>query len=311
MKVRVKQFDFIIQVEDVGQRLDQYLTGSLSQFSRSQIQSLIKQGFITINGQPGKANYRIKEGEQISVNVPPLRKVELTPEKIDLNVVYQDDDIAVINKPQGMVVHPAAGNHTGTLVHALLYHCDSLSGINGEIRPGIVHRLDKDTSGLLVIAKNDFAHHSLSKQIQNKEVSRIYYAITEGNWKEDVGIISAPIGRSPHDRKKMAVVKGGRQAVTHYRVLERFNTHTYMELTLDTGRTHQIRVHLSYLGHPIIGDPVYGRRIQKFKLRGQALHAAILILTHPRTGERITFRAPVPEYFDNILELLRNKSKNM
>lgn len=307
----MKQFDFIIQTEDVGQRLDQYLSSKLSQFSRNHIQLLIKQGRITLNAQPVKANHRIKMGEQILVEVPPLRRIELIPEKIDLNIVYQDDDIAVINKPQGMVVHPAAGNLTGTLVHALLYHCDTLSGINGEIRPGIVHRLDKDTSGLLVVAKNDFAHHSLSKQIQNKEVSRIYHAITEDNWKEDEGTISAPIGRNPEDRKKMAVVKGGRQAITHFRVLERFGVYTYLELTLETGRTHQIRVHLNYLGHPIIGDPVYGRRNQKFNLKGQALHAAMLIFTHPRTGERVSFRAPVPEYFGNVLELLRKKSNNL
>jgi 23S rRNA pseudouridine1911/1915/1917 synthase len=305
----VKQFEFTVKPEDAGQRLDRYLAGNLSQYSRHYIQILISEGRITLNAKPAKANHRLKQGERILVDIPPERKIELIPEKIDLDIVYQDDDLAVINKPQGMVVHPAAGNHSGTLVNALLYHCDSLSGINGKIRPGIVHRIDKDTSGLLVIAKNNFAHLNLSQQIQNKEVVRIYHAITEDNWIEDQGTISAPIGRSPTNRKKMAVVKGGRKAVTHYKVLERFGSHTYLELTLETGRTHQIRVHLNYMGRPIVGDPVYGRRNQKFNLRGQALHAIRLTLTHPRTKEQMTFHAPLPRYFENLLETLRKKNE--
>jgi len=301
----VKQYRFVTDQGNIGQRLDLYLVENLPQYSRNYIQNLIKEGKVSIHDKPAKANYRIKPGDLISVVIPPLRKVEIVPENISIDIIYQDDDIAVINKPQGMVVHPAAGNYSGTLVNALLYHCNSLSGINGEIRPGIVHRLDKDTSGLLVIAKNDFAHQCLSQQLQDKEMSRIYHAIAEGIIQEDTGTISAPIGRSLKDRKKMAVVNGGREAITHFRVLERFKSHTYLELALETGRTHQIRVHLKYIGHPVVGDPVYGRHKQLFNLKGQALHAYQLSLTHPRTNERMTFYAPLPAYFEGILKILR------
>lgn len=307
MRFEVKEFDFIIEAQEAGQRLDRYLSKNIEEYSRSAIQTIIREGNVTINDRIGKSNYRLKQGDKISVSVSPLSKPQLIPENIHLDIIYQDDDIAVINKPQGMVVHPAAGNYSGTLVNALLYHFDSLSTINSEFRPGIVHRIDKDTSGLLVIAKNNFSHLSLAKQIQNREVVRVYHAITEDNWKEDEGTISAPIGRSLADRKKMAVIEDGRQAVTHYRVLERFGSHTYMELKLETGRTHQIRVHLSHLKRPIIGDPVYGRRKQMFNLKGQALHALKLTLTHPRNNEIMTFHAPLPEYFEKLLELLRKK----
>lgn len=307
MRFEVKKFDFIVEAQEAGQRLDRYLSKNIEEYSRSAIQTIIREGKVTINDRVGKSNYRLKQGDKISVTVPPLSKPQLIPENIHIDIIYQDDDIAVINKPQGMVVHPAAGNYSGTLVNALLYHFDSLSTINSEFRPGIVHRIDKDTSGLLVIAKNNFSHLSLAKQIQNREVVRVYHAITEDNWKEDEGTISAPIGRSLADRKKMAVIEDGRQAVTHYRVLERFGSHTYMELKLETGRTHQIRVHLSHLKRPIIGDPVYGRRKQMFNLKGQALHALKLTLTHPRTNEIMTFHAPLPEYFEKLLELLRKK----
>ncbi len=303
----MKRFEFIIEAQDAGQRLDKYLTENILEYSRSYIQTLIKEGNVTINEKAINANHRLKQGERVSVFIPTIPKLELIPERIHLDFIYQDDDIAVINKPQGMVVHPAAGNYSGTLVNALLYHCDSLSTINSELRPGIVHRIDKDTSGLLVIAKNNFSHLCLAKQLQNREIIRVYHTITEDNWKEDEGTISAPIARSSADRKKMAVVEGGRKAITHYRVLERFGSHTYLELTLETGRTHQIRVHLNYMKRPIIGDPVYGRRKQMFNLKGQALHALKLTLTHPRTNELMTFYAPLPEYFEKLLELLRKK----
>ncbi len=304
-----KQFDLIVEDEETGQRLDHYLSNKLSQFSRNRIQTLIKQGNVSLNSKPVKANHRMKLGDRIQIEIPAPQKLDVLPEEIKLDIIYEDSDIAVINKPQGMVVHPAVGNYNGTLVNALLYHCEELSGINGKIRPGIVHRIDKDTSGVLVVAKNDFAHLNLSKQIQNKTVARIYLAVAEDNIKTDEGTISAPISRNPGDRKKMAVVKGGRQAVTHYKVLERFGNYTYLELALETGRTHQIRVHLNHLGNPIVGDPVYGRRNQKFSLEGQALHACKLILTHPRTGEHMTFEAPLPDYFVNLLTVLRNSAK--
>jgi 23S rRNA pseudouridine1911/1915/1917 synthase len=304
----METFHLTASPDDAGKRLDQYLAINLSQYSRNHFQNLIREGMVTVNDKPVKSNHRVKAGELIQVVIPPPKETEILPEKIELDIVYEDRDIAVINKPQGMVVHPAVGNYTGTLVNALLYHCDELSGINGEIRPGIVHRIDKDTSGLLVIAKNDFAHRILADQIQKKEVARIYHAIAEGNIKQDSGTIRAPIGRNPVDRKKMAVVAGGRNAVTHYRVLERYSQYTYLELRLETGRTHQIRVHLSHMGHPIVGDPAYSRRNQRFDLAGQALHAARLILTHPRTGEQMEFTAPLPGYFIRLLEILRRKT---
>ena len=306
---QTNQFDYIVEDDEVGLRLDHYLSSKLDQFSRNHLQILIKQGNISLNSKPVKPNYRMKLGDRIQVEIPAPEKLDILPEEIALDIIYEDGDIAVINKPQGMVVHPAVGNYNGTLVNALLYHCDELSGINGKIRPGIVHRIDKDTSGVLVVAKNDFAHLNLSKQIQNKTAARIYLAIAEDNIKTDEGTISAPISRNPGDRKKMAVVRGGRQAVTHYKVLERFGNYTYLELELETGRTHQIRVHLNHLGHPIIGDPLYGRRNQKFNLVGQALHAYKLILAHPRTGEQMTFEAPLPDYFVNLLTILRNTAK--
>ena len=301
-----EQYGFVVKEGESGQRLDQYLSNKLSQYSRNHLQILIKQGNISLNSGSVKAKHRIKTGDHILVVIPSPQKLDVLPEKIDLDIIYEDDDIIAVNKPQGMVVHPAVGNHKGTLVNALLYHCDKLSGINGKIRPGIVHRIDKDTSGVLVVAKNDFAHLNLSKQIQNKTISRIYLAITEGSLKTDNGTISAPIGRNPVNRKKMAIVEGGRQAVTNYRVLERFDAYTYLELTLETGRTHQVRVHLSHMGHPIIGDPVYGSRKQKFKLAGQALHASKLGIIHPRTNKEMTFHAPLPEYFVKQLKILQN-----
>ncbi len=295
--------------EDNGRRLDQYLAEKLPQYSRNHFQKFIRNGLVTVDAGPAKANHRIRAGERIVVVLSPPKEIRVVPENIDLNIVYEDGDIAVINKPQGMVVHPAPGHESGTLVNALLYHYDELSDLNGKFRPGIVHRIDKDTSGLLVIAKNNFAHSRLAEQLQKKEVSRQYLALAEDNIKQDSGTICAPMGRNPANRKKMAVVASGRNAVTHFRVLERFGFCTYLECKLETGRTHQIRVHLSHIGHPIMGDPLYGRHHQKFSLDGQALHAARLSLIHPRTGKYMEFSAPLPDYFEKLLKILRQQSK--
>jgi 23S rRNA pseudouridine1911/1915/1917 synthase len=285
-------------------RLDVFLAEN-SNLTRSGIKNLIEQGKITVNGGPAKAGGKITGGDIVRVRLIPSHPVELEPQDIPINIVYQDGDIAVINKTQGMVVHPAVGNEQGTLVNALLFNIKDLSGINGEIRPGIVHRLDKDTSGLLVIAKNNEAHLALSEQIKTKQAKRIYRALVDGNLKQDEGVIDLPIGRHPTDRKKMAVVKTGRHAVTHYRVLERFKGYTYVECALETGRTHQIRVHMKHLGHPVAGDGKYGRAQNSLGHKGQLLHAYRLGLFHPVTGEYMEFEAPLPEYFESALKKLR------
>lgn len=303
----MKEIRLTTTEESAGQRIDVFLASQLPEYSRSYLQDLIKQGNATINGNKVKANYKVKPGEEITLSIPPAKQLEIEPERIELDIIYEDNDIAVINKPQGMVVHPAPGNYSGTLVNALLYNCRQLSSINGVIRPGIVHRLDKDTSGLIVIAKTDLAHRELAKQLKDKTMSRIYIALAEKNFKQDAGTIDAPIGRHPVDRKKMAVVQGGRNAVTHYKVLERFGEYTLLMLELTTGRTHQIRVHLSHIGHPVVGDPVYGSKKQRFALKGQALHAYKLQLIHPVTGESMEFEAPLPEYFTRLLENLIDK----
>jgi 23S rRNA pseudouridine1911/1915/1917 synthase len=304
---QIKQFDFIVTTEDINQRLDQFLRTKLPEFSRNYLQALIKNNYITLNSRLTKASYILKQGDHIIVRIPASQKIEIVPENINLDIIYKDQDIAIINKPQDMVVYPAKGNYTATLANALLFHfqSDGLSSLGGENRPGIVHRLDKDTSGLLIIALNNQVHRCLAKQIQKNEVKRVYRAIAEGNILKDEGTINAPIARNPNNRKKMAVIDSGRHAVTHYKVIERFGTHTYLELVLETGRTHQIRVHLNHIGHPILGDPVYGRQIRRFNLKGQALHAYKLTLIHPRTGEHMTFYGPLPEYFIKILEILR------
>lgn len=301
--------EFIVKQQDIGKRLDVYLGEMLEEYSRSFIQRLIKEEHVKVNGNNSKANYRVRENDIIEVLIPPPENISIEPQKIDLNIVYEDDFIAVINKPQGMVVHPAPGNYTGTLVNALLYHFDNLSSINGKIRPGIVHRIDKDTSGLLVIAKNDLAHRSLAKQIKDKTMLRVYWALVEKNIKQDVGVINAPIARHPVDRKKMAVVyrPSSREAITHFKVLERYGDYTLVEARLETGRTHQIRVHMSYIGNPIVGDPVYGSKKQKFNLKGQALHAIKLGLIHPATNEYMEFTAPLPDYFKKLIEIFRDK----
>lgn len=289
-----------------GERIDRWLTDQLEELTRSAIQELLAQGAVHCAGRPLKKNYRLTGHEIITVQLPELREVDITPEDIPLDIMYEDADIVVVNKPRGMVVHPAAGNWSGTLVNALMFHCgDSLSGINGEHRPGIVHRIDKDTSGLLVVAKNDAAHRDLAAQIAAHTARREYQAVVVGSPREDEGTIDKPIARHKADRKRMAIVEGGREAITHYMVCKRYRGYTHMAFRLETGRTHQIRVHMASIGHPIVGDPVYGLKKDRFSdIGGQCLHAARLTLVHPRTGESMQFDAPLPDYFIEILRKL-------
>ena len=287
-------------------RLDVFLSEKLGK-TRSAVKKMTDDKKVTVNGKYEKAGKVLKVGDEVAAVISDPVKLDLEAENIPLDIVYQDKDIAVINKPQGLTVHAGNGVHGSTLVNALLYHLDSLSGINGVIRPGIVHRIDKDTSGLLVVAKNDEAHLSLSEQIKSKTCHRIYRALVEGVVKDNEGVIDTFIGRSDKNRTMMAVKSEGRRSVTHYKVLKRYKDYTYMEFSLETGRTHQIRVHTKYIGHPIVGDPVYGYKNQKFKLNGHLLHAYRLELTHPATGERMTFEAPLPDYFQDILQKLNNQ----
>lgn len=298
--------NFTIEEQNVGMRLDAFLSDSIEGQSRSYIQKLIDQNAILVNEKDSKSNYKLRKNDCIKVQIPDPVPLDVKAEKIDLNIVYEDEDIVVINKPQGMVVHPAHGNYTGTIVNALLSHCDSLSGINGVMRPGIVHRIDKDTSGVIVIAKNNEAHASLSEQLKEHSITRCYNALVEGRVKNDTGIIETLIGRNPKDRKEMAVVvRNGKRAVTHYKVLESYDSFTLIEARLETGRTHQIRVHMASIGHPIVGDLVYGYKKQRFETKGQLLHARILGFVHPRTGKYMEFEAPLPDYFEVILNKLR------
>lgn len=298
-----------ISVQEPGKRLDAFLASQVESLTRSRIQKLIADGDITVNGLPSRSNYKLREGDVIEINIPEAKEVEISAEEIPLDIVYEDECMLVVNKPQGMVVHPAAGNYNGTLVNALMAHCgDNLSGINGEIRPGILHRIDKDTSGLLMVAKNDTAHLGLSEQIKEHSLTREYLALVHGKIKEDSGTIDAPIGRDEKDRKKMTITdKNSRNAVTHFFVLERFDKYTFVRCRLETGRTHQIRVHMSKNGHPIVGDPVYGVRKEEFKLNGQLLHAHMLGFIHPVTKEYMEFSREIPEYFEEVLEKLRRK----
>ncbi len=286
------------------ERLDVFIAEKLGK-TRSSVKKAIESGEITVNGKAVKAGYSLKCGDEVTAALSEPKTLDLTPENIPLDIVYQDADIAVINKPQGLTVHAGNGVKEHTLVNALLYHLDSLSGINGVIRPGIVHRIDKDTSGLLVVAKNDAAHLSLSKQIKDKTCKRIYVALLEGSLKEDEGRIETFIGRSDRNRTMMAVTKTGRLAATNFKVTERFVGYTLCRFSLETGRTHQIRVHAKYIGHPVVGDPVYGFKKDKFGLKGQLLHAEKLELTHPRTGERMVFTAPLPDYFTEVLKKIK------
>ncbi|MBQ1893025.1 MAG: RluA family pseudouridine synthase [Clostridia bacterium] len=293
--------------EKAGQRLDAFIAGETS-FSRSAVQRMIDSGDVLLNMKEAPSKAKVKAGDEVSVTPPMPEITDILPQDIPLDIVYQDADIAVINKPKGMVVHPAAGNPDGTLVNAIMYHIKDLSGIGGEVRPGIVHRIDRMTSGLLVIAKNDNAHVFLSDQLKTHAVSRVYYALCEGNFREDSGTVDAPIARHRTDRKKMAVDPNGRSAVTHWRVLERFGDMTLLRVELETGRTHQIRVHMAYIKHPIVGDEVYGHAKNSLGIVGQALHAGELRLTHPATGEEMVFTAPLPEEFVNALEKLRKRN---
>lgn len=296
--------DFVISSDQESERLDKVLSLWNPDMSRSFFQKLIKDGQILVNGISRKANYRVEEGDAISVTIPKAQEIEIMPENIPLDILYEDTDILIVNKPKGMVVHPAAGHFSGTLVNAVMYHCkDSLSGINGKIRPGIVHRIDMDTTGALIICKNDNAHIKIAEQIKAHSVTRRYLGIVKGIVAQDSGIINGPIGRHPIDRKKMSInERNGKRAVTHYRVLQRFSSHTYLEFELETGRTHQIRVHMASIGHPLLGDSVYGNGKNSWKLQGQTLHAAVIGFLHPSTGKYLEVAAPLPEYFHALLK---------
>lgn len=299
----------------LGKRIDVFLSDdSLDielpfEFSRSFIQKLIKEEKILVDGKGVKSNFKLKSDMNITIFVENVVEPDIVPENIPLDIIYEDEDVILINKPKGMVVHPAAGHYSGTLVNALMYHCkDNLSGINGVLRPGIVHRIDMNTTGVIVACKNDKAHQSLSEQLKVHSITRKYVAIVHGNIKEDELTISGTIGRSLSDRKKMAInVRNGKPATTHVKVLERFGQYTYIECQLETGRTHQIRVHLSSINHPLVGDDVYGRKKEEFKLQGQTLHAKVLGFIHPRTGEYMEFEAELPDYFKKLLDKLRNR----
>ena len=291
-------------IEKGGEHIDKYLSEQLEDMTRSHIQKLIKENMVRVNGMAVKSNFKLSASDQIEVEIPELKEPDILPENIPLDILYEDQDILVVNKPKGMVVHPAPGHYTGTLVNAIMYHCkDNLSGINGVMRPGIVHRIDMDTTGSLLICKNDRAHQALAEQLKEHSITRKYHAIVHGRLKEDEGTIDKPIGRHPIDRKKMSVhCTNGREAITHYRVLKRFQQFTYIECQLETGRTHQIRVHMSSIGHPILGDQIYGPAKCPYKLQGQTLHAKVLGITHPITGEYMEFDAPLPDYFQALLE---------
>ena len=302
----MQEYCLTVCPEEEGQRLDGYIAGQLPQLTRSAVQKLLAEGNIQVHGTPAAKSLRVKEGWEVRVSLPEPEETTVLPQNIPLDIVYEDDDLLVVNKPKGMVVHPAPGNPDGTLVNALLAHCgNSLSGINGVIRPGIVHRIDKDTSGLLMVAKNDVAHQGLAAQIQEHSFTREYEAVVYGNLREDRGMVNAPIGRHPVDRKKMAVTeKHSRPAVTHFQVLARYGSFTHVRLQLETGRTHQIRVHMAYLGHPVAGDPVYGPKKVITSLQGQCLHAKKIGFVHPVTREYLEFSSPLPEYFTSFLRSL-------
>ena len=297
----------VLTADRADERLDLFLVRRLPDLSRSYAQRLIADGQVTVDGTARKANYKLRGGEEIVCTMPPAEEIEICAEDIPLDILYEDADIIVVNKARGMVVHPAAGIYTGTLVNALLWHCHDLSGINGALRPGIVHRLDKDTSGVMVAAKNDMAHHYLARQIRDKDVRREYRAIVHGNIVPRAGVITGDIGRHPTDRKKMAIVReNGKPATTHFEVLERFGSYTYVSCRLETGRTHQIRVHMTSIGHPLVGDPKYTAKKNPFAIVGQALHSLTLSLTHPRTGTEMTFTAPLPADMEEILHTLHS-----
>lgn len=299
-----------VEKEFSGNRVDKFLSEQFSDLSRSYIQKLIKDGHVTANGKIVKANYKLNALDTLALDKPELQEPDIVPENISIDILYEDEDILIVNKPKGMVVHPSAGHYSGTLVNALMYHCkDQLSGINGIMRPGIVHRIDMDTTGSLLVCKNDFVHQNLAEQLKEHSIQRIYHAIVHGVIKEDEGTIDAPIGRHPIERKKMSVnYKNGKHAVTHYKVIERFKNYTYIKCQLETGRTHQIRVHMAHIRHPLLGDAVYGPAKCPFKLQGQTLHAKTLGIVHPRTYEYIEVDAPLPDYFISLLNKLKQTS---
>lgn len=302
----MKEEIFQVTSEQDGERLDKLLSMIYPDFSRSFFQKLIKENSIKVNEKIQKANYKVQTDDMISILIPDAVETSIEPENIPLDILYEDDDVLVVNKPKGMVVHPSAGHYSGTLVNAIMYHCkDSLSGINGEIRPGIVHRIDMDTTGSLIVCKNDESHVAIAEQIKEHSCNRIYVGIVCGNMKEDEGTIDAPIGRHPVDRKKMAInEKNGKPAVTHYKVLKRFGKYTYMQFKLETGRTHQIRVHMASIGHPLLGDELYSKNCPFKHLQGQTLHARTIGFIHPRAKEYMEFSAPLPKYFEDLLQKL-------
>lgn len=305
------ELNLTVKAENAGIRIDKFISENADGITRSATAKLIEDGNVTVDGKEISKNYKCKENDEITVFIPDAKPLEARAEKIPLDIVYEDSDLLVVNKPKGMVVHPAAGNYDGTLVNALLYHCDgSLSGINGVIRPGIVHRIDKDTSGLLIVAKNDFAHIHLAEQIKDHSFHRAYQAVVYGNIREDSGTVNQPIGRNPNDRKKMAVtLKNSKNATTHYEVINRFGDFTHIRCILETGRTHQIRVHMAYIGHPLAGDTVYGPKKVIKSLEGQCLHAGEIGFVHPRTGQYMEFKSELPDYFKTFLARLDGSRK--
>lgn len=304
----VEQHEWDVTEDLAGERLDKAIAVYHEEWSRVRVQEWIRDGLVLVNGQPKKGNYRLKQGDSIEVHVPPVEELQVEAEPMDLDIRYEDQDVLVVNKPRGMVVHPGPGNYSGTLVNGLLAHCTDLSGIGGVARPGIVHRIDKDTSGLLMIAKNDLAHQSLVAQLKEHSVERVYVAVVHGIIPHEHGTIDAPIGRDPSHRQRMAVIhKNSKHAVTHFTVRERFKQSTLVECRLETGRTHQIRVHMKYIGFPLIGDPVYGPKKNTFPIEGQALHAQVIGFTHPRTKERIRIEAELPADMEHLLKVLRLK----
>lgn len=307
----MKMESFEVEAEQEGERLDKFLSIIYPEFSRAFFQKLIKSKQVSVNETPQKASYCVKIDDIVTVEIPDAVETTIEPENIPLDILYEDDDVLIVNKPKGMVVHPSAGHYSGTLVNAIMYHCkDTLSGINGEIRPGIVHRIDMDTTGSLIVCKNDEAHVNIAQQIKEHSVNRIYVGIVCGNVKEDSGTVEGAIGRNPIERKKMAInEKNGKPAITHYKVLERFKNYTYMQFKLETGRTHQIRVHMASIGHPLLGDTLYSSGRSPFKhLQGQCLHAKTIGFIHPKTGEYMEYSAPLPEYFEKLLCLLKSNT---
>lgn len=307
----MKMESFEVEAEQEGERLDKFLSTIYPEFSRAFFQKLIKSKQVSVNETPQKASYCVKIDDIVTVEIPDAVETTIEPENIPLDILYEDDDVLIVNKPKGMVVHPSAGHYSGTLVNAIMYHCkDTLSGINGEIRPGIVHRIDMDTTGSLIVCKNDEAHVNIAQQIKEHSVNRIYVGIVCGNVKEDSGTVEGAIGRHPIERKKMAInEKNGKPAITHYKVLERFKNYTYMQFKLETGRTHQIRVHMASIGHPLLGDTLYSSGRSPFKhLQGQCLHAKTIGFIHPKTGEYMEYSAPLPEYFEKLLCLLKSNT---